>query len=251
MPPETDSMARQFGGTMENAAETLEMVNITGAANSVSEAMNTRHSIRRFDARPVEQAKLDAIFRTSLRTPSWKNSQPWNVHLVTGEKLKRLSQLMTAAALAGELNPDVVWPAAYPADAKRRMFDLGMKIYGVAGIDRKDKAARDQFMVDNFKFFDAPVGVFITSNFELNYYVGIDIGCYLQSLMLLAREQGLGTCPQAALSATPKIVRAELGLPEEQKVLVGLSLGYPLPDPELNRFHTPRESLEEKVKFYS
>jgi nitroreductase len=80
------------------------------------------------------------------------------------------------------------------------MFDLGMKIYGVAGIDRKDKAARDQFMVDNFKFFDAPVAVFITSNFEMNYYVGIDIGCYLQSVMLLAREHGLGTCPQAALS---------------------------------------------------
>ncbi len=92
------------------------------------------------------------------------------------------------------------------ADAKRRMFDLGMKIYGVAAIDRKDKAAR---------------------------------------------EQGLGTCPQAALSATPDIVRAELGIPEENKVLVGLSLGYPLPDPELNRFHTPREAYEEKVKFYS
>ena len=236
---------------METTAEILDMVNVTGAAASVSEAIHTRHSIRRFDAKPVEQAKLDAIFTTSLRTPSWKNSQPWNVHVVTGEKLKRLARLLTAAALAGELGPDIAWPAVYPADAKRRMFDLGMKIYGVAGIDRKDKAARDQFMVDNFKFFAAPVGVFITSNFELNYYVGIDIGCYLQSLMLLAREQGLGTCPQAALSAMPKIVRAELGLPEEQKVLVGLSLGYPLSEPELNRYHTPRENYDEKVRFYS
>lgn len=236
---------------MEATAETFEMVNVTGVAATVSEAMKTRHSIRRFDARPIEEEKLNAIFTTSLRTPSWKNSQPWSVHVVTGEKLKRLSALMTQAALAGELKPDLTWPAAYPADAKRRMFDLGMKIYGVAGIDRKDKAARDQFMVDNFKFFDAPVGVFITSNFDTNYYVAIDIGCYLQSVMLLAREQGLGTCPQAALSAFPDIVRAELGLPAEQKVLVGLSLGYAKPDPELNRYHTPRESFEEKIKFYS
>lgn len=235
---------------MEETLEKPELVDITGVAASVTQAMTTRHSIRRFDAKPVEPEKLEAIFRTSLRTPSWKSSQPWSVHVVTGEKLKRLSKLMTEAAIKGDLGPDVVWPTAYPADAKRRMFDLGMKIYGVAGIDRKDKAARDQFMVDNFKFFDAPVGVFITSNFELNYYVGIDIGCYLQSVMLLAREQGLGTCPQAALSAMPKIVRAELGLPEEQKVLVGLSIGYPLPDPELNRYHTPRESFADKVKFY-
>jgi len=234
---------------MEQVAE-FEMVAVTGVAATVSEAMKTRHSIRRFESKPVEQEKLDAIFTTSLRAPSWKNSQPWNVHVVTGAKLARLTQLMTEAALAGQLKPDQAWPAAYPADAKRRMFDLGMKIYGVAGIDRKDKAARDQFMVDNFKFFDAPVGVFITSNFELNYYVGIDIGCYLQSVMLLAREQGLGTCPQAALSAFPDIVRGELGLPEEQKVLVGLSLGYPKAGHDLNRYHTPREGLGEKVRFY-
>lgn len=231
--------------------ETIELKEIAGAATSVTEAMNTRHSIRRFDTRPVEQAKLDALFATSLRAPSWKNSQPWQVHVVTGTKRTRLAEQLTQAAIEGKLGPDIAWPAVYPADAKRRMFDLGMKIYGVAGIDRKDKAARDQFMVDNFKFFDAPVAVFITSNFETNYYVGIDIGCYLQSVMLLARELGLGTCPQAALSAAPDVVRAELNLPPEQKVIVGLSLGYPLPEPDLNRFHTPREPTGEKVKFYT
>lgn len=236
---------------MTTAAEELEMVQVTGSAGTVSEAMKTRHSIRRFEAKAVEQQKLDAIFETSLRAPSWKNSQPWNVHIVTGAKLAAMRDKLTAAALAGAPTPDIPWTVSYPADAKRRMFDLGMKIYGVAGIDRKDKAARDQFMVDNFKFFDAPVAVFITSNFETNYYVGIDIGCYLQSVMLLAREQGLGTCPQAALSAFPDVVRGELGLPAEQKVLVGLSLGYPKADPELNRFHTPRESLGEKVRFYT
>ncbi len=236
---------------METVAEPSEMVDISGVAATVSEAMKTRHSIRRFDSKPVEQEKLDALFTTSLRAPSWKNSQPWNVHIVTGAKLAAMRDKLTAAALSGPPAPDIAWTVSYPADAKRRMFDLGMKIYGVAGIDRKDKAARDQFMVDNFKFFDAPVAVFITSNFEPNYYVGIDIGCYLQSVMLLAREHGLGTCPQAALSAFPEVVRAELGLPAEQKVLVGLSLGYPKADPELNRFHTPRETTEEKIHFYS
>jgi nitroreductase len=236
---------------VEQDSEKPELVDITGEAASVTAAMKTRHSIRRFDTKPVEQAKLDAIFQTSLRAPSWKNSQPWNVHVVTGNKLLTMREKLTAAAAGGEIRPDIAWTVSYPADAKRRMFDLGMKIYGVAGIDRKDKAARDQFMLDNFKFFDAPVAVFITSNFEQNYYVGIDIGCYLQSVMLLAREQGLGTCPQAALSAIPEVVRSELGLPEEQKVIVGLSMGYPLPDHDLNRYHTPREDMAEKIRFYN
>lgn len=235
---------------MEAVTEEIQFVDIAGSATTVTQAMETRHSIRRFDSKPVEPEKLRALFETSLRAPSWKNSQPWNVHIVQGACLASMRDKLTTAALAGAPAPDVPWTVSYPADAKRRMFDLGMKVYGVAGIDRKDKAARDQFMVDNFKFFDAPVAVFITSNFETNYYVGIDIGCYLQSVLLLAREHGLGTCPQAALSAFPEVVRTELGLPAEQKVLVGLSLGYPKADPELNRFHTPRESLAEKVHFY-
>ncbi|HNL10839.1 MAG TPA: nitroreductase family protein, partial [Turneriella sp.] len=65
---------------MDTAAETPEFTDISGNARSVSDALNSRHSIRRFDTRPVETEKLEQIFRTSLRTPSWKNSQPWSVH---------------------------------------------------------------------------------------------------------------------------------------------------------------------------
>ena len=227
------------------------MIDISKPAPTVTEAMKTRHSIRRFDSRPVETEKLNALFATSLRAPSWKNSQPWMVHVVTGEKLSRIRTLLMATAENTEPNPDIAWPSQYPQEAKRRMFDLGMKIYGAAGIDRKDKAARDRFMLDNFTFFGAPVGIFITSNFEFNYYVAMDIGCYLQSVMLLAREHGLGTCPQAALASFPDIVRSELSLPSEQKVLVGMSLGYPLPDADLNRYHTPRESIEDKIRYHT
>src|SRR5262245_20084877 len=111
--------ATAIGGNMEATAEQLEMVAIAGAAASVSEAMRTRHSIRRFDAKPVEQAKLNTILETSLRAPSWKNSQPWNVHIVQGAKLAALREKLTAAALAGAPTPDIPWTVSYPADAKR------------------------------------------------------------------------------------------------------------------------------------
>jgi nitroreductase len=228
-----------------------EFLDIHLKAVSVSDAMFTRHSVREFTDKPVSQEVLEKIFGTALRAPSWKNSQPWKLHIVTGEKKNQISKELIAQASQTSPSPETPWPESYPSDAKKRMFDLGMRVYGVAGIDRKDKNARDQFMIRNFHFFDAPVVVFLSTLFELNFFVGIDIGCIVQSVLLLAREEGLGTCAQAALGAFPQIVKSSLHLPEGEKVILGFSLGYPKIDSPLNRFHTPRESKENTIKYYS
>ncbi|TGK99286.1 nitroreductase [Leptospira levettii] len=227
-----------------------ELISIHEVTKTVSEAMNTRHSIREYDRKPIPEEILNRIFETSLRSPSWKNSQPWKVHIVSGAKKELLAEKLTKTAKESAPTPETSWPESYPSDAKKRMFDLGMKIYGVAGIDRKDKEARDQFMLRNFSFFGTPTAVFITSKFDLNFFVGIDLGCFLQSVLLLAREEGLGTCPQAALGAFPEVVRETLGLANEEKVIMGLSIGYPKADSDLNRYHTPREGLSDLIRFH-
>lgn len=228
----------------------LEFRAIDGRAQSVREAVYSRHSIRNFEEREIPREELEGLFQDALRAPSWKNSQPWNIHLVTGAKRKAMADRLQAAARAGQSNPDSEWLETFPADAKRRMFDLGMKVYGAAGIDRKDKDARDAFMLRNFEFFGAPAAIFITTRFEDNFYVGIDLGCFVSTVMLLARERGLGTCAQAALSAFPDVVREELGLAPEEKVVCGMSLGYPMADSDLNRYHTPRRELSEALTIY-
>ncbi|TGL51732.1 nitroreductase [Leptospira kemamanensis] len=227
-----------------------ELISIHEVAKTVTEAMDTRHSIREYESKEVPQEILQRIFTKALRSPSWKNSQPWKVHIVSGEKRKELSEALTNAAKSSSPTPETGWPESYPSDAKKRMFDLGMKIYGVAGIDRKDKEARDEFMLRNFSFFGAPTAVFITSKFDLNFFVGIDLGCFLQSVLLLAREEGLGTCPQAALGAFPVMVRNALDLPNEEKVIMGLSIGYPKANSDLNRYHTPREEANDLIRVY-
>ncbi|MCE9598959.1 MAG: nitroreductase [Spirochaetia bacterium] len=227
--------------------QATDFVSIEGFASTVTEAIHSRHSIREFLPTEVPEPVIYKVFGEALRAASWKNSQPWEVHIVAGAARTELSRRLIDAAKAGDSKPDTAWPAQSPADAKRRMFDLGMKIYGVAGIDRKDKEARDAFMLRNFAFFEAPVAAFITTRFDLNFYVGLDIGCYLNTVMLLARENGLGTCPQAALSAFPDVVRNSLKLTAEHKVACGISLGFPKPDSQLNRFHTPRESSEDLI----
>ncbi|MCE9500542.1 MAG: nitroreductase [Leptospira sp.] len=228
----------------------MESILIDNVANTVVEAVRTRHSVREYEDRKIPSELLQELFAESLRAPSWKNSQPWRIHIVTGEARDRMSEKLVSAARAGAPNPDSPWLENYPSDVKRRMFDLGMRVYGVAGIDRKDKAAREAFMLRNFEFFGAPAAAFITTNFEMNFYVGLDIGCLLQTVMLLARTYGLGTCPQAALGAFPDVVRSEFGLPVEERVVCGISLGYPKPGSGLNEFHSPREEFSSLVKFY-
>ncbi|TGJ98308.1 nitroreductase [Leptospira langatensis] len=236
---------------MSSFSSELESIDIAGVSSTVEDAVFTRHSIRDYESRAIEDSVLKDLFSKSLRSPSWKNSQPWKVHVVSGAKKDRLAKLMMERAKQDSAPvPDTIWPTGFPSDAKKRMFDLGMKIYGAAGIERKDKEARDKFMLRNFEFFGAPTGVFITTEFDLNFYIALDIGCYLNTVMLLARSYGLGSVPQAALSAFPEVVRQELGLSESEKVVCGLSLGYPKADSSLNRFHTPREEVSNLVKFY-
>ncbi len=228
-----------------------ETMDVSGVAATVRDAVHTRHSVRHYLEREIPSEELRELFRDSLRAPSWKNSQPWKIHVVTGAKLRSMAEILTSAAQAGPPVPDIEWLEKYPAHAKKRMFDLGMKIYGAAGIDRKDKEARDAFMLRNFGFFQAPAAAFITTTFAPNFYVALDLGCLLNTIMLLAREKGLGTCPQAALSAYPDLTRRELGLPEEEKVVCGISLGYPDPASNLNAYHTPRENEEDLVSYHS
>ncbi|MCZ8238862.1 MAG: nitroreductase [Leptospiraceae bacterium] len=228
-----------------------EFLDITKPANSVSEALTTRHSIREFDSRPIPENILHDIINKSLRAPSWKNAQPWKIHIVSGNQRNLIAEKLSEAAKSGQPNPATPWLESYPSDAKKRMFDLGMKIYGVAGIERKDKNARDEFMLRNFSFFGAPTAIFISSTFDLNFFIGIDLGCFLQSVLLMAREHGLGTCAQAALGAFPDVVTSQLSIPKEEKIVLGISLGYPKSESQLNSYHTPREAMENLVRFYN
>ena len=235
---------------MSADANETQYIDIDGEAPRVDDAVLSRHSIRDYSNRPVPRETLEELFELALRAPSWKNSQPWRIYVLTGATRDRVAaSLVKAARETQSSQPDFEWPAAYPADARRRMFDLGMRVYEAAGIERKDKAARDEFMLRNFNFFGAPVGVFITTTFEPNYYVALDLGCLLESIMLLARARGLATCPQAALGAFPEVVRRELALSDAERVVWGLSMGYATPDSKLNRFHSPRAPLAELLQF--
>lgn len=218
---------------------------------SVVEAIRQRRSVRAFQAREVPEATLREVFSLAQLAPSNCNTQPWIVHVVSGAKCNRLRQRLTQAGMdPAQYQPDFPYDGKYPGIYKDRQHDAAAQLYGAMGIARDDKAGRGLAALRNYSFFDAPHAAFVFLPEPFGVREAADCGIYGQTLMLLLTAHGLASCPQAALSFHPKIVREELGLPDTLRPLFGLSFGYEDTDAAPNRCHVGRAELDAVVTFH-
>jgi nitroreductase len=118
-------------------------------------------------------------------------------------------------------------------------------MYSSLGIGRDDKTARFEQAAKNMFFFGAPAGLIITLDRELCESQIIDVGIFVQSILLLSQERGLATCPQASWSMWSGVIRETLGLPDHEMVMVGIALGYAATDAPINHLKQPRVGLGE------
>ena len=198
----------------------------------VHEAITSRRSVRRFLDRPVPEESIRRILKGAAYAPSGHNIQPWKVYVVTGAAKERISEKVLAAAAErqGDPKPEETEFEYYPTEwfepyiGRRRATGYGL--YNALGIDRKDYAARTAQMLENFKFFDAPVGMFITFDRRLAVGTFMDIGMFIENILVGARGEGLHSCGQVAWCTFHKIIREELSIPDEQMFVCGISLGY-------------------------
>lgn len=217
----------------------------------VKEAILNRKSIRKYLPQPVELEKLERLIELTRRAPTWKNAQCYKIAVVQGETIEKIKNGFLQSIEAGlPENPDYPYQEFYPSYVKRRMLDLGASYYGHLGIDRKDKEKRKELLLDNFKFFGAPVGIFFLMEKGMGYWPSLDLGILLGTFMICARDEGLETIAQASLAAFPDVVRTTLGLEANWTVAVGLSLGYPDQNAHTNSFVSPRVPPNEIVNFY-
>lgn len=217
---------------------------------NIYDAMNNRSSIRDFENRPIEPEVLQRVLEHARRAPSWKNCQPLNLHIVSGACKNRLASRLQKAASDREPDcSDEPWQTNWPAHIKKRMFQLGMQLYEHLGIDRKDKAAREQQMMENYNFFGAPCVFFMTTHKQLAFWPELDIGIFLGFLQLALMEEGLGCCFQGALAAWPYIIKEELKIDDDQKLLLGMSVGY-AKKTHINNFKPGRLELEQFCTFH-
>ncbi|WP_177236171.1 nitroreductase [Albimonas pacifica] len=215
------------------------------AATSVSAVVDRRRSIRAFLDAPVERALVEDLVRRAARAPSGSNVQPWAVRIVDGERMAALRAMMRglrAAQPGGEpLDPPYQPPGGPPPDWTRRRVRNGEILYGALGIDRTDAAARAAWNEENFQFFGAPVGVFLLMPREAVAWQWMDLGIYLQTLLLLIEEAGLGSCPQADWAMHGEAVARFLGVDPALRLPVGVALGHPDRDAPVNRIRTERD----------
>ncbi len=217
-------------------------------SQTILEYLRQRSSIRAFKPDPVPADVVQRLLAAGVEAPSWSNTQPFRVAVAQGELRDRI-----AAELCGRFDGQIEHgrgreydvPDKYPAELQARRAACGYGIYGALGIERQDMAARAMQMRRNFHFFDAPVGLFIYAHGALGAYAALDAGAYMQSLMLAALDEGLGTCAQAALATWPDAVTPFFDVPEGYKLLCGIAVGYPAED-VVNKFrpqHLAPETL--------
>lgn len=219
---------------------------------NVTEAVAVRRSIRRFLDREVEPALLRAVLDKARAAPSGGNLQPWQATVLTGDSLVRLRQAMQAALVAppGSETPEYrIYPADLPDPWRARRAANGEAMYEALGIAREDKAGRFAQLARNFDFFGAPVGLFVHMPRLMGPPQWADLGLWLQTVMLLLVEAGLGSCPQEAWSAYPQTIKQVAGIPDDHLLFCGLAIGWPDPDAPVNSFANARAPIEETVRF--
>lgn len=224
---------------------------MTDQARIFDEIVASRRSLRAFLPDPVDQATVDQVFDVAKRAPSNCNTQPWIVHVVSGDKLESLRQQMPERFMAGEFSMDFPYDGTYEGVYKDRQYGAAQALYDAVGVTRDDKVGRHEQFMRNFTFFDAPHVAFFFLPEPFGLREAADLGMYAQTVMLAMTAHGLGSCPQTALSFQADFVREQLGVEASNKLLFGLSFGYPLADAPANSCHTERAELSDTVTFHS
>lgn len=211
----------------------------------VVEAIRARKSIRGYKVDLVPKQVLNDILQVAVRAPSGVNTQPWKFTVVSGEVLEELRRANIEKLEAGEApHPDV--PIDSFADIyRKRQVEVGVQLFRLMGIAREDKEKRDQWTRKGFRCFDAPAVIMISVDKSL----GVDrsmmaVGAVAQTIALAALSYGLGTCIQDWGVFYPEVVRRLTGIPESERIVICLSIGYPDWDFPANKLESTREPVE-------
>ena len=207
----------------------------------------SRRTTRDFLPTPIEAKVIEDLITDGLTAPSWSNTRPYLVAVASGDVRDRISADMMRRAVVltgfriGSLADKIrflftpkAWPIsdfnmlkAYPVELQPRARKVGKELYGLIGVPRGDKQAREAQWMKNYQFFGAPVELFVFVHKGLGMFAANDAGLFSENLMLSAHARGLGTCAQGAAALWADAIRREFKVPAGYKLLYGIAVGYP------------------------
>lgn len=222
---------------------------------AVDWAIVSRRSVRAFLPRDVSNEQVADILGVARHAASGMNTQPWHVHVVRGAAKDRIS----AAIAEIDNDPDKslalrepyeYYPVTWTSPFIDRRRKVGWDLYGLLEIEKGDKARMHAQHGRNYRFFDAPVGLFFTVDRVMEQGSLIDYGMFLQSVMVSARARGLDTCPQVAFTKFHRVIAEQLDIPDSQMLVCGMSLGHADMSRVENTLVTEREPVERFTTFH-
>jgi len=213
----------------------------------IFQTVTTRRSIRRFKPDPVPESLLREILEAARWSPSWGNTQPWEISVVTGAALDRFRKANRQHLLDGVIpDPDTPMPDAWHEPLKQRYGDVGKQVLTALEIPRGDKEARLRYAGDMFALFSAPsLLLFCVDRGIPREYAMLDTGAIVQTVCLLAHARGLGSCILAASVRYPALIREIIPIPETKAVIIGVAVGYPDGEAPVNQFTRERANPDE------
>jgi coenzyme F420-0:L-glutamate ligase/coenzyme F420-1:gamma-L-glutamate ligase len=180
-----------------------------------------RRSVRRYQARPIEQALLEKLLTAAIWAPSAHNRQPWRFCVITEASVKQ----QLGSAMATQWQQDLLADGADPAVVERRAAISQARLSGAGAIviaalnmeemDQYPDAARNQ----------AEWTMAVQS---------VALAC--QNLLLAAHHYGLGACWMCAPLFVPDLVRSVLELPTTWHPQALITLGYPAEEKQKERY---------------
>lgn len=220
------------------------------SVQALDDLLSQRFSCRAFRPDPVPRTTIEEILRLAQKTASWCNTQPWKLWVTEGSETERLRQALHARASQGLVDPsDVERPREYRGVYLERRRASGGQLYQALGIGRKDLRARNEQLLENFRFFGAPHFALVTTDEALGPYGVLDCGGFVANFLLAARACGVDSIPQAAVSLHSAFLREWFGVPDTRWVVCGISFGYAARSHPANSYRAPRASIEEAVSW--
>lgn len=221
---------------------------------AVDAAITSRRSIRAFLPTPVPQDVVERILEVASRAPSGTNTQPWKVYVLTGAAKQGLSAKIQASFAANPKQEGLkdeydYYPAEWRSPYIDRRRKVGFALYNLLGIGKGDVARMQAQAARNYDFFDAPVGLIFSIDRIMGQGSWMDYGMFLQNIMVAARARGLDTCPQAAFTPYHQIIHDHVGMPANEMLVCGMSLGYANHQAIENTLVTEREPVSAFTTF--
>ena len=215
---------------------------------NVSDAVIARKSVRAFLPQSVSNSLIQDLLQKSSRSASGGNLQPWKIFVINQKSMTDFLEFQSNWDSPESPIYDI-YPPKLKEPYRTSRYELGEQMYSLLGIERDDKEGRINQVMKNFTFFNAPAALFCFVDRQMGPPQWSDLGMFLQTFMLLAKEAGLDTCAQEAWSMKHESVSSFVNASEDEMLFCGISIGYQDHDAPINQLVSTRRPIEDWAIF--